>query len=194
MNAKTLFECAVCGSKVFEYKSQVGKNFYCSRACYAESLRNKVPHNKGKKVIVYKPCKQCGKVIQGAPSLVSRRKYCSMACAASAITSTDAAKSLSRFVEVDGCWLWVGSLRGGYGRVRFNGKLVEAHRLSYEHHVGKIPDGLVIDHLCRNRSCINPEHLEVVTEAENIRRGNQGSPEAMEKHWKTRRTRRVVNS
>ncbi len=68
----------------------------------------------------------------------------------------------------DGCWGWAGRIDGaGYGR--WSRHL--AHRLSYEFHVGPIPEGLVIDHLCRNRSCVNPVHLEVVTQKVNVRRG-----------------------
>lgn len=87
------------------------------------------------------------------------------------------AKVMARFdakyeVSVDGCWLWVAYIdSGGYGLFSHNGRPVKAHRFSYEAHVGQIPQGLQIDHLCRVRHCVNPAHLEPVTHAENIRRG-----------------------
>lgn len=80
-----------------------------------------------------------------------------------------AAARLMRHVEVsdDGCWNWTAALNAfGYGR--FRGLL--AHRVSYESLVGPIPDGLELDHLCRNRKCVRPEHLEPVTHDENYRR------------------------
>lgn len=61
--------------------------------------------------------------------------------------------------------------RGGYGRLHVEGSKVWAHRYSYEMLTGPIPDGLVIDHLCRNRACVNPAHMEPVTSRENLRRG-----------------------
>lgn len=66
-----------------------------------------------------------------------------------------------------GCWIWIGELSGLYGRYRGQ----KVHRLTYEKAKGPIPDGLVIDHLCRNMSCVNPDHLEAVTQRINTLRG-----------------------
>jgi len=71
-----------------------------------------------------------------------------------------------------GCWLWGGATRSdGYGALWFNKKVMAAHRISHEFFCGEIPSGLEIDHLCRVRCCVNPDHLEPVTHSENIRRG-----------------------
>lgn len=68
------------------------------------------------------------------------------------------------------CWLWMGALyKDGYGQVR-HGATSRAHRASFELFVGPIPDGLVIDHLCGVKHCVRPDHLEAVTQAENVRR------------------------
>ena len=80
-----------------------------------------------------------------------------------------------RRVEVngDGCWSWTGSLnQQGYARIRANGRKQQAHRVAWEVIAGReIADGLHLDHLCRNRGCVNPDHLEPVTSRENTRRG-----------------------
>lgn len=77
--------------------------------------------------------------------------------------------------EKSGCLVWSGCVdKDGYGKVRvnLNGKLVFlAHRMAYIHFVGEIPDGMELDHKCRNRSCVNHEHLEPVTHIENVNRG-----------------------
>lgn len=82
-----------------------------------------------------------------------------------------------RFVIVDdgndGCWPWRGAVRGkGYGSFWDGTKSVRAHRFAYETFVGPIPDDRELDHLCRNRLCVNPQHLEPVTRSVNQLRGN----------------------
>lgn len=70
------------------------------------------------------------------------------------------------------CWLWFGARdRYGYGVVRLGDKMVKAHRVMYVAANGPIPRGLVIDHLCRNRACVQPRHLQAVSLQENLRRG-----------------------
>lgn len=71
-----------------------------------------------------------------------------------------------------GCWIWVGYIHPhGYGQFSNKGQITPAHRWSYEQANGAIPDGLSLDHLCRNRACVNPEHLEPVSTRENVQRG-----------------------
>jgi len=72
-----------------------------------------------------------------------------------------------------GCWEWQAAKNDlGYGQLTLPGKKrVYAHRFSYEKHVGPIPEGMDLDHLCRNPSCVNPDHLEPVTHRENMHRG-----------------------
>ena len=78
------------------------------------------------------------------------------------------------------CWFWTGAKCRGYGRFSISQKptvVVPAHRYAYEQVVGPIPDGLTIDHLCRNKACVNPAHLEPVTMRVNVLRN--GSPAAL---------------
>lgn len=71
-----------------------------------------------------------------------------------------------------GCWLWVGyTMPGGYGQCRYEGKAALVHRITYDTLVGSIGPEKQIDHLCRQRSCVRPDHLEMVTHRENLLRG-----------------------
>jgi hypothetical protein len=77
--------------------------------------------------------------------------------------------------QADDCWLWTGCVGdGGYGQVTIAQRRHKAHRAVYELLVGPIPEGLDLDHLCRVRRCVNPDHLEPVTRSENLRRGHLG--------------------
>lgn len=79
---------------------------------------------------------------------------------------------MKRVKKTDNCWVWDGYIsKYGYGRVKVNYKFKHVHRAVYEMLVSPIQDGLVLDHLCRNRACCNPSHLEPVTVKENILRG-----------------------
>jgi HNH endonuclease len=86
---------------------------------------------------------------------------------------------LSRVKFTDaGCWEWTGAITGGecggYPCIRIDGHTLGAHRVSYALFKGEIPDGLEPDHTCKNRKCINPDHLEAVTHQVNVRRGAVG--------------------
>lgn len=78
-------------------------------------------------------------------------------------------------VEIGGeheCWEWTGAKSHGYGNFKAHGKFWKAHRFAYELVRDSIPHGLVLDHLCRNPGCVNPFHLEAVTQKVNVQRGN----------------------
>ena len=75
-----------------------------------------------------------------------------------------------------------GKYTNGYGKFFLAGAARRAHRVAYEHYIGPIPDGLGIDHLCRVRGCVNPAHLEPVTHAENVRRGDSGKHNRVKTH------------
>ena len=113
----------------------------------------------------YKPreCEFCGVTFKPK---TSGNKHCSIKC-----------RLLSKVDKQGDCWEYTGCINPyGYGVIsigRVEGRSVArfAHRVSYQEHIGEIPDGLQLDHLCRNRKCVNPEHLEPVTNKENTDRG-----------------------
>jgi hypothetical protein len=89
-------------------------------------------------------------------------------------TVTDHRAYIAARITIDdrGCWVWQRARqRNGYGKARLSERDWLAHRLSYEAHIGPIPDGMQIDHLCRNRACVKPAHLEPVTVRQNLLRG-----------------------
>lgn len=90
---------------------------------------------------------------------------------------------------MSGCWLWLGHYSSsGYGRFRFRGKDGPSHRATYVTARGAIPKGLEIDHLCRQKACCNPAHLEAVTRSVNTLRGDAGRARGAVNHYLKRRT------
>ena len=84
------------------------------------------------------------------------------------------------------CWLWTGTKSGaGYGRISVDGRKYAAHRISYVLAGGSIPAGQVLDHLCRAHDCVNPDHLEPVSNLINVTRG-RASDRSL-KRWVSRR-------
>jgi hypothetical protein len=84
----------------------------------------------------------------------------------------DIHQRFAKYVDDSGeCWLWIGSKiksKWAYGQLKVNGKNQSAHRVSYQLYKGQIPEGLVVRHTCNNPCCVNPEHLELGTQQENM--------------------------
>lgn len=71
-------------------------------------------------------------------------------------------------IPESGCWVWILRIdRNGYGRIKYGGRNMRVHRVWWMRNVGLIPDGMVIDHMCRERACVNPSHLRLVTGRQN---------------------------
>ena len=140
--------CEMCRKKIDKYGFK-----YCSVGCYYKSKKG-----------IHMSEEQKEKIKQ---SNIKTKKLTS---------ESPIARFLKKIKTGDkkDCWLWIsGKTHHGYGVFWINRKLVRAHRFSYELFNNKrIPDSLTIDHLCKNTSCVNPNHLEAVTMKENVLRGD----------------------
>ena len=148
----------------------------CNRQVRASSL---LPHeNRHRVESQTKPCQECGTLIRrnsrSGQKQWDTKKYCSLKCLGRG--EGNAARTPieeSYTVSPSGCWNWTRSIGAdGYGKVRnpLQRGTTGAHRAVWMQLVGPVPEGMTLDHLCRNTRCVNPDHLEPVTLAENIRR------------------------
>lgn len=87
------------------------------------------------------------------------------------LSTSDLARFWSKVDKTSTCWLWTGRTHDGYGRFELGRKSLRAHRVSFTLAGGEIPEGLVLDHICRVRNCVNPEHLRAVDNKANVLAG-----------------------
>ncbi len=155
------------------------KRMFCSKSCSLRH-RNTKPRSQ---VFVMKQCPECHGDFESRRCLY--RTFCSRQCA---IRHDGRRRRLPVHARLygraervaGGCWNFMGYKdHAGYGRIVVDGKLRPAHCVSYELEHGPIPEGLEINHLCRNRACVNPEHLEAVSHRVNI----QYSKGTTATHW-----------
>jgi hypothetical protein len=89
------------------------------------------------------------------------------------LTDIELERFWAKVDKTESCWVWTASKdTKGYGKLTLRQRTYRAHRVAYEYLVGPISDGLQLDHLCRNRRCVRPDHLEPVTSRENLLRGD----------------------
>lgn len=134
-------------------------------------------------------CVTCG--VSFRPRLKRRKgyiyRYCSIPCYAKQKTVPAVERFWPKVAKTDGCWHWRGRLnREGYGKfyvgvVERKYVYISAQRWAWEQINGPVPPGLVLDHLCRNRACVRPDHLEPVTSGTNVLRGESPSAQCARK-------------
>lgn len=130
-----------------------------------------------------KVCEQCGRNVPRNNSYTDAQwsaiRFCSRQCSGLARRDVPLLQLTPQFIEDrcipepnSGCWIWLNGLSSdGYGGIKLTGRsAMTAHRASYIAHHGVVPEGLEVDHLCRLRCCVNPDHLEAVSHRENSRR------------------------
>jgi hypothetical protein len=128
-----------------------------------------------KSTMIPRVCERCGVTFYKPAGRLKFEpaRFCSTACRVARIPLAD--RFWPKVSRLDGgCWRWTGMIdKAGYGRIRDGdtGQSLYAHRVSYEMHRGHVPAGLELDHLCRNRWCVNPDHMEAVTHRANYMRG-----------------------
>ena len=170
MDGKT---CRLCGKEYCKGTrnwTQYEESLYCSRECFW-SARSQAADKI--RAAVVKQCRQCGKEYSpkyGQWTAFEESKYCSHECSVfGQRRSIESVFSQIRIDPITGCHVWTGYKNArGYGMTRFQGTRKLVHRIVWQHKNGPVPEDLELDHMCRNTSCCNPEHLRAVTARVNV--------------------------
>ena len=166
MDGKT---CEVCGATYYRGTrgpKEFSESKYCSQKCVGKAKQEAAFK---RRTALVKQCRECGKSYslyetKRGRAQFEESKYCSKHCANHGLQRTiDGLYSQIQIDQLTGCHVWTGRLHEGYGYVRFKRHKRFLHRILWEHTHGPIPEGLQIDHLCKNTACCNIEHLTVAT-------------------------------
>jgi endogenous inhibitor of DNA gyrase (YacG/DUF329 family) len=166
--AKITRNCPIC-QKEFVVRSSARNQKYCSQPCQHKSLIGNTPPNK--KPIEYRVCMFCNKPFSTWHKKPTQ-KFCSFKCSVIG-THGDVKTRLLSKITIDpktNCWVYNGAKQhpAGYRTINIDGKIIQAHRASYEAHVRKLQPSEIILHLCDNPPCINPTHLRAGSHFDNV--------------------------
>lgn len=152
--------CPLCGA-VFSCRRKAP--VYCSNACSGAARKNRIERE----------CGQCSRKFSAELAATKRDagKFCSFECSRMHLR-VSSERFLSNYIPEpnSGCWLWTGCIYEGrgYGKCRWDTKNMSAHRASWIIHNGPIPDGMFVLHKCDTKICINPNHLYLGTQSQNM--------------------------
>jgi hypothetical protein len=165
--------CESCGQtydKGTRNQKQYAASRFCSSECFGKARTEVASKIRAATV---KQCRQCGKSYSpryGQWLAFEDSKYCSPECSKNGQRrSIEAIVTQVRLDPVTGCHVWIGYRnKSNYGLARFQGRRQLVHRIVWEYKYGPVPEALQLDHICRNTSCCNPEHLRAVTAQVNV--------------------------